>query len=106
MLKALWNDEAGIILSAELVLIATILVLGLVVGLVELQCAVVGELSDLGDAFGNLSQSFKTSGIRSVKNSGGIKAETLGASYVDVADTCDCNTIIVCAAVLDGGEKP
>ena len=41
MLKTLWNDECGVILSAELVLIATILVLGMIVGLVELQCSIV-----------------------------------------------------------------
>ena len=64
MLKSLWNDECGVILSAELVLIATILVLGMVVGLVELQCAVVAELSDLGDAFGNLDRFYRLYRLR------------------------------------------
>ncbi|MEO2020035.1 MAG: hypothetical protein ABGZ53_37365, partial [Fuerstiella sp.] len=63
MMKNLWNDESGVILSAELVLIGTILVLGMIVGLVNLQVAVVHELADLGDAFGNLSQSYNTSGL-------------------------------------------
>ena len=58
VLKTLWNDESGVILSAELVLVCTILVLGLLVGMVELQCAIVGELSDLASAFGNLNQSY------------------------------------------------
>ena len=31
MLKKFWNDEAGVIVSAEIVLVATILVLGLIV---------------------------------------------------------------------------
>ena len=35
MLKNLWNDESGVILSAEIVLVGTILVLGMIVGLVE-----------------------------------------------------------------------
>ncbi len=103
MLKSLWNDECGVILSAELVLIATILVLGMVVGSVELQCAVVAELSDLGDAFGNLDQSFQTSGLTSFKDCGGIKASTAGARYWDNPDSCDCNLIILCAP--SGGEK-
>ena len=51
-MKNLWNDEDGVILSAEIVLIGTVLVIGMMVGLVELQVAVVGELSDLGDAIG------------------------------------------------------
>ncbi len=50
MLFALWDDEDGVILSAELVLIGTILILGMIVGLVGLQTAVVAELSDLGNS--------------------------------------------------------
>ncbi len=102
MLQNLWNDESGVILSAEIVLIGTILILGMIVGLVELQCAVVGELSDLGDAFGNFDQSYQTSGIFSYKHRRGIKAATAGARYRDRPDQCDCNAIIVC---ISGGEK-
>jgi hypothetical protein len=103
MLKTLWNDEAGVILSAELVLVSTILVLGMIVGLVELQCSIVAELSDLSSAFGNLSQSYETSGFGSSKGGGAFKARTFGAAYTDRADTCDCdaNLSIVCT---DGGE--
>jgi len=104
MLKSLWNDECGVILSAELVLIGTILILGMIVGLVELQCAIVAELSDLSSAFGNLDQSYQLSGFASYKSSGNTKARTHGASYSDVADTCDCdsNLSIVCS---DPGEN-
>jgi len=103
MLKTLWNDEAGVILSAEIVLVATILVLGMIVGLVELQCSIVAELSDLSSAFGNFSQSYETSGFGSSKGGGQFKARTFGAAYTDRADTCDCdaNLSIVCT---DGGE--
>ena len=103
MLKSLWNDESGVILSAELVLIATILVLGMIVGLVELQVAIVGELSDLASAFGNLDQSYQLSGFSSLKRNGDIKARTHGASYSDRVDDCDCTTpSLVCS---DPGEK-
>ena len=78
-------------------------VLGMIVGLVELQCAVVGELSDLGDAFGNLDQSYQTSSVTSSKSTYGFKAATYGASYNDQQDECDCNAIIVCAT--NKGEK-
>ena len=57
LLAKLWQDDAGVILSAEIVLVATILVIGMIVGLVELQCAVVGELSDLGDAISAVCRS-------------------------------------------------
>ena len=104
MLKTLWNDECGVILSAELVLIATILVLGMIVGLVELQSSIVSELSDLAGAFGNLDQSYQVSGFASYKDDCDTKARTYGASYSDQADACDCdsNLSIVCS---DSGEK-
>ena len=98
MLKTLWNDESGVILSAEIVLVGTILVLGMIVGLVELQCAIIGELSDLSSAFGNFDQSYQLSGFASSKGGGQFKARTYGAAYSDQADTCDCdaNLSIVC----------
>lgn len=105
MLNKLWNDENGVILSAEIVLIGTILVIGMIVGMVELQCAVVAEMSDLGDAIGNLDQSYTISGITSYKSQGGIKASTSGATYHDAADEGDCNAIIVCDHANRGGEK-
>ena len=49
-MKTLWNDESGVIVSAEIVLVGTILVLGMITGLVELQAAVIYELTDLSDA--------------------------------------------------------
>ena len=104
ILKTLWHDESGVILSAELVLVCTILVLGLLVGMVELQCAIVGELSDLSSAFGNLNQSYNLSGFSSSKGAGQFSARTYGAGYQDRADTCDCdaNLTIICS---DAGEK-
>ncbi len=85
-------------------LISTILVLGMIVGLVELQCAIVGELSDLSSAFGNLSQGYETSGFQSLKINGQVKSRTYGAGYTDRADNCDCdaNLSIQCAY---GGES-
>ncbi len=105
MMKNLWNDESGVILSAELVLIGTILVLGMIVGLVNLQVAVVHELADLGDAFGNLSQSYNTSGLTIKKTYGNkFKAATYGATFRDMEDNCDCTPIVVCDN--DKGEVP
>ena len=106
MLKSLWNDEAGVILSAELVLIGTILVIGMIAGLVELQCSVVGELNDLGDAIGNLDQGYLVSGINA-GNKGGVggtpKGYTRGAVFTDAADECDCTAMsLVCTPT---GEK-
>jgi len=89
MFKTLWNDDVGVILSAELVLIATILVLGLIVGMVELKASIIFELQDLSSAFGNLSQSYQVAGFASSFGPGQFKARTSGGSYNDLPDVCD-----------------
>ena len=78
------NDENGFIVSAELILVATIAVLGLVVGLSEISFAVNNELEDVGSAFGSVNQSFHVNGLHSEG-----KACTAGSGFVDEYDTCD-----------------
>ncbi len=106
MLKSLWNDEAGVILSAELVLIGTILVVGMIVGLVELQCSVVDELNDLGEAFGSINQSYITSGVASYKKYGGVKGATVGSVFTDRIDSCDGNECSLVCTNGPTGEAP
>jgi Flp pilus assembly pilin Flp len=95
MLRKFWNDESGFIVSAELVLIATICVIGLIAGLVEVQWAVVGELNDVSDAIGSLNQGYQFAGFTSFKtqaSSGNtIKGRFSGSSFVDTVDECDNN---------------
>ena len=95
MLRKFWNDESGFIVSAELVLIATIMVIGLIAGMVEVQWAVVGELNDVSDAIGSLNQSFQFTGFTSFKNQASsgntIKGRFAGSSFVDTVEECDNN---------------
>ena len=78
----LFRDEAGFIVSAELVLIATIVVIGMVVGLSEVSHGVNNELNDVGDAFGSVNQSFRYGGHQTGSNgnimSAGSRGEGLG----------------------------
>lgn len=55
LLKKLYNDENGYVVSAELVLISTIVVLSLIVGLSEVSFAVNGELHDMAGAVSALN---------------------------------------------------
>ncbi len=103
-MKSFWNDEAGVIVSAEIVLVATILVLGMIVGLVELQTAVVSELADLSVAFGNLDQSYSTSGFAATKSGGSFKARTFGAAYADAQDICDGDDSLAIVCDDDGED--
>ena len=52
------NDEAGFIISAELVIVATVAVLAMLVGLSEVSSNINNELEDIGSAFGSLNQSY------------------------------------------------
>jgi len=49
--RRLWNDEGGMILSSEVVLVGTILVIGAIAGLTSLQYAVTHELNDTARAY-------------------------------------------------------
>uniref|UniRef100_A0A7C2NYR7 Branched-chain amino acid aminotransferase n=1 Tax=Schlesneria paludicola TaxID=360056 RepID=A0A7C2NYR7_9PLAN len=79
----LWTDEAGYIVSAELVLVATIAVLSLVVGLSEVAHNINDELEDVASAFGNLSQTYQVYGTS------GHKGSVNGSSFYDTPDFCD-----------------
>lgn len=106
MFKQLLQDEAGFIVSAELVLIATLLVIGLIVGLSSIQHAVVQELNDVGDAIGALNQSYFFSGFSATKLGGGIAAYTRGSSFLDVIDDCDNDQCdIACDLPVAEGPK-
>ena len=95
MLRNFWKDESGFLVSSELILIFTVMVLGLIVGMVEVQFAVIGELNDVSDALGSLNMSYSTSGFTAVKgiSSGGqtFKAQTFGSVFHDTTDICDAN---------------
>ena len=62
LLLQLLRDEAGFIISAELILVVTITVLATVVGLTEVSGAINNELVDVANAFGSLNQSFSANG--------------------------------------------
>lgn len=58
VLKRLWNDERGYVVSTELILLGTIIVIGLIVGLATYRDAVVQEFGDTGAAVGQVDQSY------------------------------------------------
>ena len=100
MLKAMWNDENGAIVSIEMVIIITVAVLALIVGWAEVASAVNTELDDISNAVGKLNQSFFFAGFASFKADGTPKANVPGAVFIDLPDDCDTclgASPIVCA---------
>lgn len=83
MIKMLWTDQAGAVVSAELLLLATGLVLGVLVGLKSVRDAVVTELADVAQSVANYDQSYSFSGIS------GHQAASAGAFFIDTVDYCD-----------------
>ena len=86
LLRRLWNDEAGFIVSSELVLVATLLVIGMIVGLTSLRNQVVQELADTGAAIGMISQGYQYYGVEKP-----LVADTDGAGWDDLLDFCQTN---------------
>ena len=62
-MKKQQKGQAGFIVSAELVLIATILVIGLVVGMVAIRDSMIAEMGDVAEAIGNVDQSYLFNGV-------------------------------------------
>jgi Flp pilus assembly pilin Flp len=62
LLQKLWKDDAGAIIAAEYLFVATILVIGIIVGLASVRDAVNSELAELANAYLALSQGYVISG--------------------------------------------
>ncbi len=83
MFLSLWNDEAGFIVSAELILVATLLVMGMVVGLQTVRDTVITELADTATAIGQINQSYSYGGAT------GHNSSIAGSFFSDSQDFCD-----------------
>lgn len=83
MLHKLWSDEVGFIISSELILIATILVIGMIVGLTTVRDQVVQELADIAMAISDITQSYSYNGVT------GHTSSTAGSNFNDQTDFCD-----------------
>jgi len=90
MLRQLWNDECGAIVSIEIVLVVTIMVLALIVGMSEVAVSVNNELNDISNAVGSLKQDYAYTGFKAT-DGGKDKSFVAGSGYDDLTDDCDCN---------------
>jgi len=99
----LWRDESGVVNSADLALTATILVLGMIVGLVALRNQVLQELSDTASAVGALNQSY--SYTSKTITSGSFSAFVAGASFSDLPNL-DASIDVTAYAPSPGNAAP
>ena len=82
MIRQLWLDDNGAgTLAAEWLLFMTILVLGIITGLVAVRQALISELTETAQALLALNQSFSFSGQTNCESS------TAGSSASDTTNT-------------------
>jgi len=92
MIRTFWNDQSGFIVSLELILIATVIVLGLIVGMSEIAVSVNTELNDISNAVGALVQSYATPNYKGIDPCTGKQWSFFGGTrFVDYHDDCDNN---------------
>ena len=73
------NKQTGFVVTVELLFIVVILVIGLVVGWVQVRNAVIAELADTAEAVGALDQGYSFPGTQDVV----ADASTQGSEFID-----------------------
>lgn len=85
LMRQLWQDEAGVIVSSEIILIMMLLVFGLIAGLVSFRDAVAQELADTGLMVNALDQSFTFVGNSNIDDAA-VTATTPASLFDDLTD--------------------
>jgi hypothetical protein len=93
LMVKLYKDDCGALIAAEWVVVATILVLGIITGLVAVRQAAIAELHDFANALLALNQSYSFSGQSNCESS------TAGSSFSDNRDSI----VVHSTAATQGG---
>ena len=64
LIVEVWNDDEGSLISTESLLVATLLVIGIVVGLSSLRSASTSKLAELSHSFSSLNISYSLPGLK------------------------------------------
>ena len=96
MLRKLFNDETGAVVSAELVLVLTITFTAAAVGLSAIGAAVSSELDDVSDMLGAVDQTYSYASYQTTANTGGKGVHGRGSpsAFTDIEDDCDCADVV------------
>ncbi len=77
------RKQDGFIMTAELILLVTIMVIGMIVGLVTMRDAATAEMEDVAEAIGQLDQSYAFNGLKSANDTALVD----GSAFGDAVDT-------------------
>src|SRR5215471_13386349 len=95
MTRQLWNDDCGALIATEWVFVVTILVLGIITGLVAVRQALISELTETAQALMALNQSYSFSGQTNCESS------TAGSSASDSTNTIGEGSVGASTAVIN-----
>jgi hypothetical protein len=76
------KKQSGFIVTMELLVLSAILVLGLIVGMVDVRDSMLAELGDLSESIGALNQAYTIDGVSNAANT----AATSGSQWLDAED--------------------
>lgn len=76
------KKQRGFVMTSELVLLTTTMVIGMLVGLTTLRDAATSEMEDVAEAIGSLNQSYAFDGMINAEDS----AEVTGSAFNDAVD--------------------
>ncbi len=94
MLAKLWNDDGGAVITAEWVLVATVLIIGVLTGFIVIRQVVIARALDLASQAqgGGLSYSFS--------GQANCEAATFGSAFLMSSDT---SMVVQSTAAVPGG---
>ena len=104
MLRTLMLDESGFVVSAEILVIFTLIFCAAVVGFAVIRDSIVHEMHDVSEAIGALDQSYNYRGIRADLEGAGTHAVCSGSGFNDEEDDCDCKGITL--GTVTGKKDP
>jgi hypothetical protein len=83
MKKNTKKSQAGFVMTTELVLILSVMVIGMVVGLVTMRDSLTAEMEDVAEAIGQLDQSYAFDGLVNAEGTAFLE----GSGFIDATDT-------------------
>src|SRR4051812_15638023 len=81
LLTRLWNDDRGALIATEWVFVATLLILGIITGLIAVRQSLLSELTEFANAAMALNQSFSFAG-----QSNCLSSTSGSAAFDDLSD--------------------
>lgn len=82
MKKHTKKSQAGFVMTTELVLILSVMVIGMVVGLVTMRDSLTAEMEDVAEAIGQLDQSYAFDGLVNAEGTAFLE----GSGFIDAID--------------------